>query len=99
MWRALTEARGVGGRDQVWGHPDLLPTAEDLDDPEGFVRGRPELDISGLTEDGGAAAGGAEAESAGGTEPPGGTGAGGGTGPAGKPQPGTEPNSGNDPSS
>ncbi len=99
MWRALTEARGVGGRDQVWGHPDLLPTAADLDDPEGFVRGRPELDLSGLTEDGGAAAGGAEAESASGTEPPGGTGAGGGTGPAGKPQPGTEPNSGNDPGS
>src|SRR6478672_13409037 len=57
MWRALTETRGIGGRDQVWGHPDLLPTAEDLDDPEGFVRGRPELDLSGLTEDGGAAAG------------------------------------------
>ena len=49
MWRALTEERGIGGRDQIWEHPDLLPTAEDLDDPEGFVRGRPELDLSGLT--------------------------------------------------
>jgi len=56
MWRALTEERGTGGRDQIWEHPDLLPTAEDLEDPEGFVRGRPELDLSdlsGLTEDSG----------------------------------------------
>jgi putative hydrolase len=55
MWRALTEERGVGGRDQIWEHPDLLPTAEDLEDPEGFVRGRPELDLSdlsGLTAEG-----------------------------------------------
>jgi putative hydrolase len=48
IWRGLTDARGTGGRDGVWAHPDLLPTAEDLDDPEGFVRGRPELDITGL---------------------------------------------------
>ncbi|HVB41534.1 MAG TPA: zinc-dependent metalloprotease [Streptosporangiaceae bacterium] len=54
IWRGLTDARGVDGRDQIWSHPDLLPTAEDLDDPDGFVRGRPELDLSGLT---GAAAG------------------------------------------
>jgi len=56
MWRALTEERGSSGRDQIWEHPDLLPTAEDLEDPEGFVRGRPELDLSdlsGLTEDSG----------------------------------------------
>jgi hypothetical protein len=32
----------------MWAHPDLMPTAEDLDDPEGFVRGRPELDITDL---------------------------------------------------
>jgi putative hydrolase len=49
MWRALTEDRGVSGRDQIWEHPDLLPTAEDLEDPEGFVRGRPELDLSDLS--------------------------------------------------
>ncbi len=46
IWRGLTEARGVSGRDAVWAHPDLLPTADDFDDPDGFVRGRPELDIS-----------------------------------------------------
>src|SRR5215472_819999 len=46
IWRGLTDARGIGGRDAVWAHPDLLPTADDFDDPDGFVRGRPELDIS-----------------------------------------------------
>jgi len=30
---------------------DRFQTAEDFDDPEGFVRGRPELDISGLEGD------------------------------------------------
>ena len=37
LWRALTDARGIDGRDAVWAHPDLIPTAADLDDPEGFV--------------------------------------------------------------
>jgi putative hydrolase len=46
IWLGLTQARGIDGRDALWGHPDLLPTAEDFDDPEGFVRGRPELDTS-----------------------------------------------------
>jgi putative hydrolase len=50
IWQGLTEQRGMSGRDAVWAHPDLLPTAEDFDDPDGFVRGRPELDISGLDE-------------------------------------------------
>src|ERR1017187_6042050 len=51
IWRGLTDARGVSGRDAVWAHPDLLPTADDFDDPDGFVRGRPELDISDLEAD------------------------------------------------
>src|SRR5215472_15292035 len=46
IWHGLTDARGIAGRDAVWAHPDLLPTADDFDDPDGFVRGRPELDIS-----------------------------------------------------
>ncbi len=46
IWRGLTDARGISGRDAIWAHPDLLPTADDFDDPDGFVRGRPELDIS-----------------------------------------------------
>src|SRR5215470_11072842 len=48
IWRGLTEARGIEGRDAVWAHPDLLPTAEDFDDPDGFVAGRHELDVSEL---------------------------------------------------
>jgi putative hydrolase len=48
IWHGLTDARGIDGRDAIWTHPDLLPTADDFDDPEGFVRGRPELDISDL---------------------------------------------------
>ena len=48
IWHGLTEERGTSGRDAVWAHPDLLPTADDFDDPDGFVRGHPELDISDL---------------------------------------------------
>jgi len=39
LWQALTEHRGVAGRDAVWAHPDMLPTADDLDDPEKFAAG------------------------------------------------------------
>ncbi|MEV5830305.1 zinc-dependent metalloprotease [Spirillospora sp. NPDC052242] len=53
LWRTLTDVRGVDGRDAVWDHPDLLPTSDDLDDPDGFVHGREEglsdLDLSKLT--------------------------------------------------
>ncbi len=66
IWRGLTGARGVAGRDAIWAHPDLLPTAEDFDDPDGFVTGRPELDISGLDA---GTAGGGEAKQPG-QEPP-----------------------------
>jgi putative hydrolase len=37
LWRKLTEQHGIEYRDALWNHPDLLPTAEDLDDPTGFV--------------------------------------------------------------
>src|SRR5215467_323256 len=50
IWRGLTEARGVEGRDALWAHPDLLPTEEDFDDPEGFVQGKKELDMSAFEE-------------------------------------------------
>ena len=43
----------MSGRDAVWLHPDLLPTADDFDDPDGFVRGREEFDISDLEEEAG----------------------------------------------
>ncbi len=50
IWRGLTGARGVAGRDAVWAHPDLLPGQDDFEDPDGFVRGRKELDISALDD-------------------------------------------------
>jgi len=46
IWEGLTAERGITGRDGIWAHPDLLPTADDFDDPGGFVHGPPELDIS-----------------------------------------------------
>src|SRR5499427_4021066 len=50
IWQGLTEARGVEERDALWAHPDLLPVADDLENPEGFVHGQPDLDISDLEE-------------------------------------------------
>jgi putative hydrolase len=73
IWRGLTDARGIDGRDAVWAHPDLLPTAEDFDDPDGFVRGHPELDISVLESESSPDADGKTdpgAESEGGAEEP-----------------------------
>ena len=40
LWWSVTEKRGVSGRDAIWSHPDLLPTADDLDDPLGFGENR-----------------------------------------------------------
>jgi putative hydrolase len=39
LWSTLLEQRGAEGRDALWGHPDLLPSTADLDDPEAFARG------------------------------------------------------------
>ncbi|MEE1620346.1 zinc-dependent metalloprotease [Zafaria sp. J156] len=36
FWAQVLADRGIEGRDAVWEHPDLMPTAEDLDDPAGF---------------------------------------------------------------
>ncbi|RII16115.1 hypothetical protein DSC45_16130 [Streptomyces sp. YIM 130001] len=57
LWASLTDARGVDGRDGLWEHPDMLPTAEDLDDPDGFVH-REQLDFSEIDKMLGEAAGG-----------------------------------------
>lgn len=40
LWAALKDERGIAGRDAIWQHPDLLPTAHDLDDPAGFTERR-----------------------------------------------------------
>ncbi|QKJ19134.1 zinc-dependent metalloprotease [Microbacterium hominis] len=37
MWRAVTDAVGVASRDALWDYPDLMPTAEDIDDPAALV--------------------------------------------------------------
>jgi putative hydrolase len=37
LWAALESAHGQEGRDRAWGHPDVAPTAADLDDPLGYV--------------------------------------------------------------
>jgi putative hydrolase len=37
LWSAVAADGGITGRDAMWAHPDLLPTADDLDDPLGFV--------------------------------------------------------------
>ncbi|WP_314171974.1 zinc-dependent metalloprotease [Streptomyces winkii] len=47
LWASLTDARGADGRDGLWAHPDMLPTADDLDDPDGFVH-RENVDFSEL---------------------------------------------------
>ena len=36
LWGSLRSREGQHARDAVWEHPDLLPTAADLDDPLGF---------------------------------------------------------------
>lgn len=54
LWQTLEQRRGVDARDQVWSHPDLLPTAADLADPAAWVeRSATEetFDISKLDED------------------------------------------------
>ncbi len=53
IWQGLTEARGIDGRDGLWAHPDLLPAADDLENPDAFVQGQPELDISDLEDNDG----------------------------------------------
>lgn len=38
LWDAVTEAKGIEERDQIWSHPDLIPSADDLADPQGFAQ-------------------------------------------------------------
>lgn len=43
LFAVLRTQQGTDARDAVWGHPDLLPDADDLDDPLGYAerRGNP----------------------------------------------------------
>ncbi|MDO9485881.1 MAG: zinc-dependent metalloprotease, partial [Actinomycetota bacterium] len=37
LFAAVRSQGDAGARDALWGHPDLLPDAEDLKDPLGFI--------------------------------------------------------------
>ena len=37
MWQQVTDAVGADSRDDLWSHPDLVPTAEDITDPSALV--------------------------------------------------------------
>ncbi|MDQ1627209.1 MAG: hypothetical protein QOI54_953 [Actinomycetota bacterium] len=52
LWGAVLAVRGTEGREAVWGHPDLMPTGEDLDQPDAFASGSSSapLDLSGLED-------------------------------------------------
>jgi putative hydrolase len=49
LWGSLRSRQGHEARDAVWAHPDLLPTAADLDDPLGFREDMP--DVEELTDE------------------------------------------------
>ncbi len=40
LWSALEDRLGAEARDRAWDHPDVAPTAADLDDPLGYVERR-----------------------------------------------------------
>ncbi|MEU2626372.1 zinc-dependent metalloprotease, partial [Kitasatospora sp. NPDC007106] len=70
LWASLADARGIEGRDALWEHPDMLPTAADLDDPDGFVHRAEEggIDFDALDKLLGDAARGEDKPGTGGTE-------------------------------
>jgi putative hydrolase len=39
LWAALRDRQGRDARDAPWSHPDLMPSAADLQDPLGFAQG------------------------------------------------------------
>jgi putative hydrolase len=50
LWERLTQAAGADARDAIWQHPDLLPGADDLDEPAGFIDRIIGGDTSGIDE-------------------------------------------------
>jgi putative hydrolase len=50
LWERVTQAVGADARDAVWQHPDLLPSAEDLDEPAGFIDRMIGGDTSGIDD-------------------------------------------------
>jgi uncharacterized protein (DUF2342 family) len=37
LWEQIVAALGNEKRDELWDHPDLLPTASDIDNPDKYV--------------------------------------------------------------
>jgi len=37
LWQAVSDAVGPERRDDLWSHPDIVPTSADIDDPQGLV--------------------------------------------------------------
>lgn len=37
MWQQVTDAVGTAQRDALWSHPDLVPTADDIDAPQALI--------------------------------------------------------------
>lgn len=37
MWQAVTDAVGVEARDALWDYPDLMPTADNIDNPDALI--------------------------------------------------------------
>ena len=37
MWQELTDALGSARRDELWSHPDIVPTSEDIDHPQALL--------------------------------------------------------------
>ncbi|ROO83142.1 putative hydrolase [Actinocorallia herbida] len=49
LWQSVTALKGVDGRDALWSHPDLMPTADDLENPDAFLHSTgDEFDLSQL---------------------------------------------------
>jgi putative hydrolase len=51
LWGALRASEGRAARDALWAHPDLLPTAADLDDPLAFAQRTKEADDIDISSD------------------------------------------------
>ncbi|MFC4001833.1 zinc-dependent metalloprotease [Prauserella oleivorans] len=37
LWKLVGDRHGIDKRDQLWSHPDLMPTTDDLDEPMDFA--------------------------------------------------------------
>lgn len=37
LWAAVAAGNGTQARDDIWNHPDLMPSGQDLDDPIGYA--------------------------------------------------------------